>query len=86
MLQDIPIEFNVNLLQNAPNPNGVLSSRAVGEPPLAMACAFLFSVGNAINSHLADFKFNHSVVLSSPATVDKIQAAASLSIQQYTLN
>ena len=34
MLQDIPITFNVSLLKDAPNPNGVLSSRAVGEPPL----------------------------------------------------
>jgi hypothetical protein len=51
-----------------------------------MGCSYLFAVSDAINSHLNDFKSSHSVVLSSPATVDKIQQACSLNIQQFTLN
>lgn len=48
--QDIPIEFNITLLKNAPNPFGVLSSKASGEPPLAAATCVFTAVRNAIQS------------------------------------
>lgn len=47
---DIPIVFNVSLLKNAPNPLGVLRSKAMGEPPLSMGCAAVFATQQAIGS------------------------------------
>ncbi|XP_028395681.1 xanthine dehydrogenase-like [Dendronephthya gigantea] len=46
--KDIPIDFRVSLLKNAPNPLGVLGSKAAGEPPLSMSSSCLFAVQDAI--------------------------------------
>ena len=51
---DIPIVFNVTLLPNAPNPVGILSSKASGEPPLCLAANVLFSLKAAMNSALGE--------------------------------
>ncbi len=48
--QDIPIDLRVTLLKNAPNPFGVLSSKASGEPPLAAAACVFTAVRDAIQS------------------------------------
>lgn len=44
LANDIPIEFNVTLLKNAPNPLGVLRSKAVGEPPCTQVPPFAFGL------------------------------------------
>eukprot|EP00095_Tigriopus_kingsejongensis_P005797 maker-scaffold88_size394946-snap-gene-2.26 protein:Tk05797 transcript:maker-scaffold88_size394946-snap-gene-2.26-mRNA-1 annotation:"hypothetical protein DAPPUDRAFT_313254" len=46
--QDIPEVFNVYLYNNQGNPNGVLGSKATGEPPLLMAVSSLLAVKDAI--------------------------------------
>ncbi|EDO48189.1 predicted protein [Nematostella vectensis] len=48
--KDIPIDFRVTLLKDAPNPLGVLNSKASGEPPATMACSCLFAVKHAIEA------------------------------------
>jgi xanthine dehydrogenase/oxidase len=45
---DVPIDFRVMLLKDAPNPKAVHSSKAVGEPPLFLASAALFAIKDAI--------------------------------------
>lgn len=45
---DIPIEFNVSLLKNTPNPNGVKSSKAVAEPVMHLVASPYLAVKNAI--------------------------------------
>jgi len=45
---DIPIDFRVNLLKNAPNPAGILSSKLVGEPPLSLSCATILGIQQAV--------------------------------------
>ena len=47
---DIPIDYRVTILRNAPNPYGVLSSKATGEPPLVSSCAVLLAVKDAIEN------------------------------------
>jgi len=45
---DIPLDFRVSLLKNAPNPVGILSAKVVGEPPLALACASVIAIQHAV--------------------------------------
>merc|ERR1711957_694705 len=45
---DIPVEFNVGLLKDSPNPNGVLSSKAVAEPAMHLIGSPYLAVKNAI--------------------------------------
>ena len=45
---DIPLEFNVTLLHNAPNPRAVASSKAVGEPPFLLANSVFFAIKDAV--------------------------------------
>ncbi len=40
----IPREMYVHLLKNSPHARGILSSKAVGEPPLLLACSALSAV------------------------------------------
>ncbi|XP_014254822.1 xanthine dehydrogenase-like [Cimex lectularius] len=52
--KDIPIDFRVSLRKNAPNPFGVLRSKATGEPPFCLSCSVLFSIRNAVESARKD--------------------------------
>lgn len=45
---DIPVDFRISFLQKAPNPFGVLRSKATGEPSICMACVSLFAVRHAV--------------------------------------
>ncbi|ODN04992.1 Xanthine dehydrogenase 1, partial [Orchesella cincta] len=49
---DIPEDLRVTLLLKAPNPYGVLSSKAVGEPPFNLSV--IFAIRNAIDSAKRD--------------------------------
>ncbi|GAU99071.1 hypothetical protein RvY_10117 [Ramazzottius varieornatus] len=50
MAKDIPIDFRVKLLHNAPNPVGVMRSKLVAEPPLNMTCSVVYALRDAINA------------------------------------
>jgi len=69
-IADAPIEFNVALLQNAPNEEEtVFRSKAVGEPPLMLAISAFSAIRDAIGS-LADYKIFPR--LNSPATPEEV--------------
>ncbi|XP_012253844.2 xanthine dehydrogenase isoform X2 [Athalia rosae] len=72
---DIPQEFNVSLLKGAPNPRAVYSSKAVGEPPLFLACSVFFAIKNAIQSARADANITGYFRLDAPATAARIRTA-----------
>ena len=55
--QDIPIEWNVELLKNAPNPMGTLRSKAVGEPPMVMSYSVVNALQRAVESARLDRGF-----------------------------
>eukprot|EP01116_Phalansterium_solitarium_P016706 TRINITY_DN393_c0_g2_i1.p1 TRINITY_DN393_c0_g2~~TRINITY_DN393_c0_g2_i1.p1 ORF type:complete len:1372 (-),score=562.47 TRINITY_DN393_c0_g2_i1:226-4341(-) len=82
--QDIPIDFRVTLLKDAPNPVGILRSKAVGEPPLTLACCGLFALQHAIGAARADANTNGYFGLDSPATIDKVQQACLVDPSQFT--
>jgi xanthine dehydrogenase large subunit len=49
-VQDIPEDFRVELLQNAPNPNAIRKSKAVAEPPLMLAFSTWLAIKDAISA------------------------------------
>ncbi|RHW25361.1 xanthine dehydrogenase molybdopterin binding subunit [Nocardioides immobilis] len=66
---EMPAEFNVALLQHAPEEGAVYGSKAVGEPPLMLA----FSVREALRQAVAAFgPAGTSVDLASPATPEAV--------------
>lgn len=54
--KDVPIDFRVTLLKNAPHADYVLRSKAIGEPPLIMAISVLFALRHALDSARNDAK------------------------------
>ncbi|KAJ4447027.1 hypothetical protein ANN_09015 [Periplaneta americana] len=72
---DIPVEFNVSLLKEAPNKHAVYSSKAVGEPPLFLASSIFFAIKEAIASARAERGIKGSFRLDSPATAARIRMA-----------
>lgn len=72
---DIPGEFNVSLLKGASNPRAVYSSKAVGEPPLFLACSIFFAIKEAIASARQDEQLDPKFHLISPATSARIRVA-----------
>ena len=71
-ITDIPEDFRVNLLEDAPNPNTIRQSKAVGEPPFMLAFSVFFAIKNAIAAIA-----NHAIEpnLNLPATNEKILLA-----------
>lgn len=54
-VQDTPPDFRVKLLQDAPNPNTIKQSKAVGEPPFMLAFAVWLAIKDALAS-IADYR------------------------------
>lgn len=68
-IRDIPEVFNVELLENMPNPNTIKKSKAVGEPPFIHGLSVLFALQEAINTK------GNRIQLPIPATHEKIVLA-----------
>ena len=49
-IQDIPDDFRVGILKNAPNPNTIKQSKAVGEPPFMLALSVWLAIKDAISA------------------------------------
>ena len=64
----MPEIFNVDLLERATQPNVILGSKAIGEPPLMLA----ISVREAIRDGVAAFGQGEAVSLDSPATPERV--------------
>jgi len=86
--KDIPIQFNVSFLANTPNPatNAILSSKASGEPPYLLAASAFFAAKDAIAARRADAGLSGYFDLSVPATIDKIQTACAITVNDLNLN
>ncbi|XP_020903902.1 xanthine dehydrogenase isoform X2 [Exaiptasia diaphana] len=84
--KDIPIDFRVRLLKNAPNPKGILSSKAVGEPPMCMSCSSLFAVKHAVQSARGEINQDEEYFpLDGPSTVEASHMACLVNPKQFTL-
>lgn len=80
--KDIPVDIRVSLLKNAPNPLGVLSSKASGEPPMCMACSLYFATRNAVQAALENSGITSKNPL--PATPDSIQQSCQVQVSQFS--
>ncbi|XP_067654508.1 uncharacterized protein [Haliotis asinina] len=83
LAKDIPIDFRIQFLKNAPNPRGVLRAKAVGEPPLCMAASALFAVKHAIEAARKEISKDVFFPLDGPATVEAIQTACQVDDSQF---
>ncbi|XP_068702018.1 xanthine dehydrogenase/oxidase-like [Montipora foliosa] len=84
--KDIPIDFRVSLLKNAPNPLGVLRSKAVGEPPLCMACGSLFALKHAVEAARDEIgKGDDYFAMNAPCTVEDTQLACLVDPSQFII-
>jgi xanthine dehydrogenase/oxidase len=81
--KDIPIDFRVALLKNAPNPVGVLGSKASGEPPQCMSSAIMFALKRSIFNARDEIGNKDFFALSGPATVDAIQQTCLVDSSQF---
>ncbi len=68
-ISDIPEDFRVAFLENAPNPRAIRKSKAVGEPPLMLALSVWLAIKDAISAVK-----NHTIEpdLPIPATNEAI--------------
>ncbi|KAL3841843.1 hypothetical protein ACJMK2_019942 [Sinanodonta woodiana] len=83
--KDIPVDFRVNLLKNAPNPLGVLRSKAVGEPPMCMSCSVLFAAKHAVESARQEIGQFDYFSLDGPATTEYLQEACLVDPSQFLI-
>eukprot|EP00475_Leptophrys_vorax_P021366 TRINITY_DN29075_c0_g2_i1.p1 TRINITY_DN29075_c0_g2~~TRINITY_DN29075_c0_g2_i1.p1 ORF type:complete len:1060 (-),score=278.85 TRINITY_DN29075_c0_g2_i1:127-3024(-) len=79
---DVPLDFRISLLPNAPNSRAVHSSRAVGEPPLFLASSVYFAIRDAVHSTRSDNGRSGFFALDSPATCERIRMACADRIAQ----
>ncbi|XP_055348687.1 uncharacterized protein LOC129595644 [Paramacrobiotus metropolitanus] len=82
--KDIPVDFRVTLLPNAPNPLGVLRSKTTGEAPLCMSSSVVFALRNAIKAHCEEIgKGDTWIRLDAPLTVERLQQYCSIEPAQF---
>ena len=72
---DIPVQFNVEFLQNADKGKGILSSKASGEPPLVLSTSVYVAVVHAVAAARHDAGLPAHCVFNAPITVDKVALA-----------
>jgi xanthine dehydrogenase large subunit len=65
---EVPEVFNVDMLARAAQPDVVMGSKAVGEPPLMLA----FSVREALRDAIAAFGDGRPLTFDSPATPERV--------------
>jgi len=82
---DIPISFNVSLLANAPNPLGILNSKATAEPPVMLSTSVWLAVRDAIAAARTEGGRTDYFDLQTPATTQRIQQACLVTTEQLTL-
>ena len=75
-VNDIPIDFRVSLLKNAPNPRAVHSSKAIGEPPFFLAASGFFALKNAVYAARKEAGKEGWFQLHSPCTPERLRMAS----------
>ena len=65
---EVPEVFNVEMLERAAQPDVVMGSKAVGEPPLMLA----FSVREALRDAISAFSEGRPFTFDSPATPERV--------------
>ncbi|KAI8902934.1 molybdopterin binding aldehyde oxidase/xanthine dehydrogenase [Globomyces pollinis-pini] len=73
--KDIPIEFNVKIMDGVRNTRAIHSSKAVGEPPFFMGASCMFAIRDAIQAARADQGLKGYFRLDCPATSERIRVS-----------
>lgn len=82
---DIPIDFRISLLKNAPNPQGFLRSKASGEPPVCMSANAFIAVKAAVQAALEEIGQTGYIQANAPFTPEVISSVSQLALSQFTL-
>nr|XP_039264202.1 indole-3-acetaldehyde oxidase-like [Styela clava] len=80
--KDIPTVWNIKFLHDSPNPNGILSSKASGEPPLCTSPSVIFALKRCIEAFRQDSTY---FAIDLPATVENIQQLCKIKLSDYTI-
>ncbi|CAH1396596.1 unnamed protein product [Nezara viridula] len=83
--KDIPTDFRVTLLKNAPNPHGVVRSKATGEPPVCLALSAFHALKNAVMSARKDCGENDWLHFKQPFSVEEVFQATKTSMEHFNL-
>lgn len=83
--QDVPSAMKVTLLKNMNNKNGILGSKAVGEPPNIVANSIYFAMRMAIRAARADAGVSGHFQLDVPSTVDVRQQACLVNPSRFVM-
>lgn len=84
--KDIPIDWRIHLLPDAPNPVGIRSSKASGEPPTGLSVAAMLALKQSVESAHKDLTGESRFVpVDVPYTVAKIQQSAGIQLDHLTL-
>jgi len=83
---DIPLEFNVGLLKDSPNPNGVVGSKAVAEPAMHLIGSPYLAVKNAIYAAREEMGLGSDwFMLQTPLCNQEVRAAIAVPQDQMVL-
>jgi len=82
---DIPVQMNVSLLKDTPNPNGVKSSKAVAEPAMHLISSPYMAVKNAIYAAREDLGSDEWFMLNLPLSPETIQQAINIQASEMVL-
>lgn len=73
---NVPLEWNVGLLADSPNPRVVYSSKGIGEPPLFLGSSAYWAIKDAVHAFRASEGMGTDhFVLDSPATCERVRLA-----------
>ena len=75
---DLPHQLNITLLPHAPNPKGVLSSKATAEPPVMLSSSVFLALRQCVAAARADHGQTAWFDLRAPATTERLQALCML--------
>lgn len=82
---DIPADFRVTLLQDAPNPVGVQSSKVTSEPPLCLSYSVLAALRQAVTSARQDAGTTGWFQMDTPMTTESLQQLCLVDAARLTL-
>ncbi|XP_054284608.1 uncharacterized protein LOC129001378 [Macrosteles quadrilineatus] len=84
--KDIPTDLRVYLLKNGDNPDGVLRSKAVFQPPLCLASAVMFAIRQALTSARSDLGLPYKYLkIDPPFTAERLVTHLNIDVKQYLL-
>src|SRR5690606_37866032 len=83
---DVPLDFRVHLLPNAPNAFAIMRSKAIGEPPLFLGSTVFYATKQAIYALREENGVKGYFVLDTPGSCERIRMACADKILEKIVN